>query len=100
MSDSDAILEKCKCCFCNKMKDKGQYNPKILCDCGKIVNLMSMHRHKQTKVHTNWTLGIKQRKTKYQIAKERLNPSPSSPKSPSPKSQKFTVDNTLMSLAF
>jgi hypothetical protein len=97
MSDSDAILEKCKCCFCNKMKDEGQYNPKILCDCGKVVNLLSMHRHKQTMVHTNWTLGIKQRKTKYQIAKER---SPSSSKSPSPKSQKFTIDNTLMSLKF
>jgi hypothetical protein len=96
MSDSDAILEKCKCCFCNKMKDKGQYNPKILCNCGKIVNLMSMHRHKQTKVHTNWTLGIKQRKTKYQIIKEKYE----TKKLNLPKTQKFTIDNTLMSLAF
>jgi len=97
MSDSDAILEKCNCCFCNKMIDKGQYNPKILCDCGKTVNLMSMHRHKLTKVHTNWMNGIKQRKTKYQVIKEKYE---TKKLNPSPTSQKFTIDNTLMSLAF
>jgi len=92
MTDSEGVIENCKCCFC-EMKNKGEYNPKCLCDCGKIVNLLSMHRHKQTKVHINWTLGIKQRKTKYQTEKERKL-------IPAPKSPKYTTENTLLSLAF
>lgn len=94
MSDIEGVIEICKCCFCKKFKNKSEYNPKCLCDCGKIVNLLSMFRHKQTKIHINWTLGIKQRKTKYQSEKERKL------KILEPKSPKYTIDNTLMSLAF
>jgi len=97
MSDCEGIINHCNCCFCHKVAEsKNIYNPKYTCECGKIVNLLSAYRHFKTKIHTNFINGIKPKITKYQVIKNReLWLKENAPKSP-----KYNLDNTSLSLAF